>query len=59
MKGNWDPSQDMVILKIVKEKGKKWAFIASELKGQKNEHMVKNRYNSLLRKKKNAVRLRD
>jgi hypothetical protein len=35
----------------VLEKGKKWSKIVSALNDKKNEHMVKNRYKSLIHKK--------
>ena len=43
--------QDIVLLQQVLERGKKWSQIAQALEGKKNEHMVKNRYKSLIHKK--------
>jgi len=36
-------------MQAIRDNGKKWALIAS-LQPTKNEHMVKNRYHSLLKK---------
>lgn len=38
------------MIKQVEEVGKKWSNIAKKFKGRRTEHMVKNRYNSLIKK---------
>ena len=35
VKGLWAPGQDLVLLKFVKEKGKKWSQIVKDLDGCK------------------------
>ena len=37
-------------MRTVEEQGKKWSSITKIFKGSRTEHMVKNRYNSLMRK---------
>lgn len=38
----------MQLIKAVYEKGKKWANISKILDSKRTEHMVKNRFNSLM-----------
>ncbi len=40
----------MKIMRYVMEHGKKWSKIVEELKNTRTEHMVKNRFKSLLAK---------
>lgn len=44
----WTISEDLVLLNTIKKKGKKWSFAAKELRHTRTEHMVKNRYKSLI-----------
>lgn len=44
----WTISEDIVLLTTIKKKGKKWSLVAKELKHTRTEHMVKNRYKSLI-----------
>lgn len=39
-----------MILKLTLEKGKKWSQIARMLNTHRTEHMVKNRFNSIINK---------
>lgn len=41
-----------MILKLSLKLGKKWSQIARELKTNRTEHMVKNRFNSIINKAK-------
>lgn len=41
-----------MILKLSIKIGKKWSQIARDLKTNRTEHMVKNRYNSIINKGK-------
>ena len=41
----------MILLNWVLKNGKKWSQIVPVLEGKKNEHMIKNRFKSLLHKK--------
>ena len=51
----WSFEEDMLILKTIEAKGKKWSNIAKVLKGR-HENGVKNRYISIIKylKKTNA-----
>eukprot|EP01066_Platyproteum_vivax_P010609 Platyproteum_vivax@DN4768_c0_g1_i2.p1 len=49
-KGDWGPDEDETIITKQQEMGNRWAEIAKMLNGR-TEHQVKNRYNSLVRKK--------
>lgn len=50
MKGKWEISQDIILFTEVLENGKKWSKIALNLNGKKSEHMVKNRFKSIIHK---------
>lgn len=41
-------SEDITILKYVIEEGRKWSRIAPLLPKKKTEHMIKNRFNTLM-----------
>jgi hypothetical protein len=47
-KGKWTLEEDLVILKYVKENGKKWSKIVDLLDNKRTEHMTKNRFNSII-----------
>lgn len=49
-KEQWTPQEDRRILELFQEFGPKWAYIASFLEGR-SEIMVKNRFNSHLKRK--------
>lgn len=49
LKSKWTPSEDFCLMNLVLKEGKKWAMIAKIMGNIRTEHMVKNRYNSLLR----------
>ena len=38
----------MLILDFVADKGRKWAKLAPLLEGKRTEHMIKNRYHSMM-----------
>lgn len=48
--GAWELQEDLILISCVKKQGKKWAFIAKNLQDRRTEHMVKNRYKSLVTK---------
>lgn len=52
----WTSEEEMTLLELVTENGRKWSLISKKLIGR-NEHTVKNRYISILRflKKKGIV----
>lgn len=47
-KTEWTPAEDLVLLESVRLRGKKWSLAVRELDHARTEHMVKNRYKSLL-----------
>jgi hypothetical protein len=49
----WQGHEDLRILSFVLEHGKKWSKIVEELENTRTEHMVKNRFKSLLAKVEN------
>ena len=54
-KRQWTEEEDSELIELVEEFGGKWSKISKLLKNGKNDHMVKNRYLSL--KKKKDVRI--
>ncbi|CAK73981.1 unnamed protein product (macronuclear) [Paramecium tetraurelia] len=48
----WQLSEDLDLMCLAKELGKKWALISKKLKVARSENNVKNRFNCLLRKEK-------
>lgn len=49
LKSKWTINEDFSLIDLVLKEGKKWAMIAKTMGNIRTEHMVKNRYNSLLR----------
>jgi hypothetical protein len=45
-KRKWTPQEDLCMLSLYREHGHKWSLIA-RLVSNRNEHMIKNRFNSL------------
>ncbi|CAD8100017.1 unnamed protein product [Paramecium sonneborni] len=50
----WQLSEDLELMKLAILNGKKWAQISKQLKLQRSENNVKNRFNCLIRKEKNT-----
>lgn len=48
--GQWTVAEDVGIFRYVRESGKKWSKIVPLLNSARTEHMIKNRYNSLVSK---------
>lgn len=44
----WTAAEDLILLNCIKNKGKKWSSAVKELSHTRTEHMVKNRYKSLM-----------
>lgn len=57
-KGNWTEEEDIQMLNLFLEKGKKWAEIAKRL-GGRTENNVKNRWVSLIRKYKSELEIHE
>jgi hypothetical protein len=51
--------EDFILVNFAVNEGKKWAAIARALGGRRTEHMVKNRYKSLLSKQMRLMSLSD
>jgi hypothetical protein len=51
----WTPEEDRTVMEFVRREGKKWALISNRLSHAKNEHMVKNRFYSLLKKEQRGL----
>jgi hypothetical protein len=48
-KNKWTLEEDLKLMELVNLKGMAWSKIAKHFDGRRNEHMVKNRYNSITR----------
>ena len=44
----WTPAEDLQLLECLRENGNKWSAAVRTLNGTRTEHMVKNRYKSLV-----------
>lgn len=44
----WTPNEDLTLLTTVSASGKKWSLVVRKLHNTRTEHMVKNRYKSLI-----------
>jgi hypothetical protein len=54
--GSWTPEEDLKIFKYVAENGKRWCKLVPILNDTRTEHMIKNRFNSLISKLKCSKR---
>lgn len=52
---HWSTEEDLIMLQEVLSNGRKWSKAIPLLHGSKSEHMIKNRFHSLLRKKQHEV----
>ena len=55
MHSQWTPEEDNILISHVHQYGKKWAKISRALNEARNEHTVKNRYNSLMNRYKSLI----
>jgi len=46
----WSLEEDALLFRLVLRDGTKWAQISKAMDGVRTEHMVKNRFNSLIKK---------
>lgn len=51
-RGPWSEKEDLNLLKLIIEKGKKWSDVSKELRSNRTENNVKNRFNSIIKKEK-------
>jgi hypothetical protein len=58
-RGEWTAQEDLAIFKFVAEQGKRWCKIVPVLRDTRTEHMIKNRYNSLLSKQRRSKKERE
>jgi hypothetical protein len=58
-RGLWTSQEDLKIFKFVMEYGKRWCKLVPVLKDTRTEHMIKNRYNSLLNKQRKSKKERE
>lgn len=49
----WQLQEDLDLMKLAVQNGKKWALISKKLTIPRSENSVKNRFNCLLRKERN------
>ena len=49
VKSKWTLAEDCALIGYVLKEGKKWAMVAKLMNNTRTEHMVKNRYNPLLK----------
>lgn len=47
-RSKWTSLEDYELIKAIKQHGKKWAKVAKILGSNRTEHMIKNRYKSLI-----------
>ncbi|CAD8175849.1 unnamed protein product [Paramecium pentaurelia] len=50
----WQQLEDLELMRLAIQNGKKWALISKKLKQQRSENNVKNRFNCLMRKEKSG-----
>ena len=55
-KGKWTPEEDILLIEQVLEKGNSWSSKVRLFNGTRTEHMIKNRYKSLLHKERKTHR---
>ena len=50
--GEWTEDEDLELAKLFLNIGKKWSQVSRKMGGSRTEHMVKNRYKSIISKQK-------
>ena len=48
----WTDAEDIELLTLVKEHGRRWAEISKMMDGRRSENNLKNRFNSLIKREK-------
>lgn len=56
IKGNWKMHECLIMFQFVRKEGKKWANLVKRLGNSRNEHSIKNKFNSLVKKQKKLNR---
>lgn len=49
-RNEWSIAEDKMLFKLIEEYGKKWSKLVKKFNSTRTEHMIKNRYNSYIRK---------
>jgi hypothetical protein len=52
--GVWTEDEDLELTRLFLTEGKKWSKISKMLGGARTEHMVKNRYKTIISRQKKA-----
>jgi hypothetical protein len=47
-KETWSLEECRVLFEVVREQGKKWAYLVRVMEGKRSEHSIKNKYNSMM-----------
>lgn len=55
VRGPWSQEEEVKMLRLVLEKGKRWSEISKSMASSRTENSVKNRFNSLLKKEKGII----
>ena len=48
VKGEWTIDEDLIILTFVQKEGHHWSRVVEKLSRRRTEHMIKNRFTSLV-----------
>jgi hypothetical protein len=51
----WANQEDLALLTSIRDHGKRWAYTVKKLLKKRTEHMVKNRFNSLINNEKKRI----
>jgi transcription initiation factor IIE alpha subunit len=51
----WAFQEDLILLSSIRDNGKRWAYTVKKLLKKRTEHMVKNRFNSLINNEKKKI----
>ncbi|CAD8173471.1 unnamed protein product [Paramecium pentaurelia] len=54
-KDPWNDDEDIFLLDLILQQGRKWAEISKLFDGRRNENTVKNRFNSLIKREKDLI----
>lgn len=52
LKDGWTKEEDTLLVDLVDQYGSKWAKVAKKFGGRRTEHMIKNRYQSIVKREK-------
>ena len=52
LKDGWTKEEDTLLVNLVDQYGSKWSKVAKKFGGRRTEHMVKNRYQSIVKRER-------